>query len=142
MNITYRCICVVLIAACLIVSGCKKKDATTGPGTATISQDQIDSARDAMTRGMQAIAFSNLKKAQVGKKCVVTANTMEDKAKLGPPPPPVGMVQLLGQTTIYQGKLVDVAPGALTIRAAYPTPNHYKKLEILKEDIQSIHLAQ
>ena len=141
MNITYRCICFVLVAACLGVSGCKKKDTTTGPEVGTISQDQIDGARDAMTSGMQAIAFSSLKETHVGKTCVVMARTMEDKAQLGPPPPPFGMVRLLGQTTIYQGELNDIAPGTLAIRAAYPTPGHYKKLEIVKEDIQSIHLA-
>jgi len=139
VNVTYRCICLVLIVACLGVSGCKKKEAA--PEATTISQAQIDSARDAMTRDMQATAFSSLKKAHVGKKCVVTARTMEDKAQLGPPPPPFGMVRMLGSTTIYQGELLDIATGALTIRAAYPSPNHYKELEIPKEDIQSIHLG-
>ena len=141
MNVTYRCICLVLAATCLVASGCKKKDATTGSEAATISQDQIDGARDAITRGMQAIAFGSLKKTHVGKKCVVTARTMEDKAQLGPPPPPFSMVRLLGSTTIYRGELEDISPGTLTIRAAYPTPDHYKRLEIAKEDIQSIHLA-
>jgi len=142
VNVTYRCICVVLAAACLVVSGCKKKGATTDPGTATISQDQIDAARDGMTHDMQEIDFGSLKKTHAGKKCVVTARTMEDTAQLGPPPPPPGMVRLLGSTTIYRGELDDVSPGSLTIRAAYPTPGHYKRLEIAKEDIQSIHLAK
>ncbi len=139
MNVTYRCICLVLIVACLGVSGCKKKEAT--PEATTVSQAQIDSVRDAMTRDMQATAFSSLKKAHVGKKCVVTARTMEDKAQLGPPPPPFGMVRLLGSTTLYQGELNDVSSDSLTIRAAYPSPNHYKNLEIARDDIQSIHLG-
>ncbi len=142
MNVTYRCICLVLIAACLGVWGCKKKDTTTGPETTTISQDQIDGVRDAMTRGMKVTAFSSLKKTHVGKTCVVTARTMEDKAQLGPPPPPFGMVRVLGQTTIYQGELNDVSSDSLTIRAAYPSPNHYKNVEIARDDIQSIHLGK
>ena len=51
------------------------------------------------------------------------------------------MMRLLGQTTIYRGELDDVTPDSLTIRAAYSTAGHYKKLEIAKEDIQSIHLT-
>ena len=141
MNVTYRCICFVLIVACLGVWGCKKKNATADPEAATISQSQIDAVRDTVTRDMQRMAFSSLKETHVGKNCVVVARTMEDTAQLGPPPPPLGMVRLLGQTTLYRGELDDVAPESLTIRAAYPTAGRYKKLEIAKEDIQSIHLA-
>jgi len=140
VNVTYRCICLVLVAACLAGSGCKKQGAATGSG-ATVSQAQIDAARDAMTRDMQEIAFDSLKKTHAGRKCVVTARTMEDTAQLGPPPPPLGMVRLLGQTTLYRGEFDDVSPDRLTLRAAYPTAGHYKRLEIAKEDIQSIHLA-
>jgi hypothetical protein len=141
VNVTCRCICLILVAACLVAAGCKKKGTTTSPGTTAISQDQIDAARDMLTRDMQKMAFTSLKKTHVGKNCVVVARTMEDTAKLGPPPPPLGMVRLLGQTTIYRGELDDVSSGSLTIRAAYPTAGRYKKLEIAKEDIQSIHLA-
>ena len=138
MNVTYRCICLILVVACLAATGCKKKDATTDAGAATVSQTQIDAARDVMTRDMQAIAFGSLKQSHTGKTCVVTARTTQ----LGPPPPPLGMVRLLGQTTIYRGELDDVSSDSLTIRAAYPTAGRYKKLEIAKEDIQSIHLAR
>lgn len=142
MNVTYRCICLILVAACLGISGCKKKNATTSQEAATVNQAQIDAARDVMTRGMQEMVFSSLKKTHAGRKCVITARTMEDRSQLGPPPPPLGMVRLLGQTTLYRGELDDVASESLTIRAAYPTAGNYKKLTIAKEDIQSIHLAR
>jgi len=138
VNVTYRCICLILVVACLVATGCKKKSTTTNPGTTAISQDQIDAVRDTLTRGMQAIAFGSLKQSHTGKTCVVTARTTQ----LGPPPPPLGMVRLLGQTTIYRGELDDVSSDSLTIRAAYPTAGRYKELEIAKEDIQSIHLAR
>ena len=140
MNASHRCICLVLAAACLAGLGCKKKGTTTPPGTG-ISPERVDAAREAMTRGMERISFGSLTTGHVGKTCVVTARTMEDRSLLGPPPPPPGMVRLLGETTIYRGQLDAVAAGSLTIRAAYPTPDHYKRLEIAKEDIQSIHLA-
>ncbi len=140
MNITHRFVCLALVAACLGVSGCKKKGAVTEP--VTVDQSQIDAARDAATRDMQKVAVSGLKKSHMGKKCVVTAYTMEDKSQLGPPPPPFGMVRLLGDTTLYQGELVDIAPGTLTIQAPYPTAGRVKEIEIDKEDIQSVHLAR
>jgi len=140
VNIIYRCICLVLMVACLGVSGCEKKEAT--PEATRISQAQIDGARDAMTRDMQKVAVNGLKKSHTGKQCVVTARTMEDKSQLGPPPPPIGMVRLLGDTTLYQGELVDIAPGTLTIQAPYPTAGRVKEIEINKEDIHSVHLAR
>jgi hypothetical protein len=138
VNVTYRCICLILVVACLVATGCKKKDTTTDPGTTTISQAQIDAVRDTMTRDMQEMAFGSLKETHAGRKCVVMASS----AQLGPPPPPRGMIRLLGQTTIYRGELDAVSSDSLTIRAAYPTSGNYKKLEIAKEDIQSIHLAR
>ncbi len=144
MNAGYRCTCVILALACLAVSGCKEKDATTASdaGQATVSQADIDAARDMITRGMRKVAFGDLRTTPVGTTCVVTARTMEDRAQLGPPPPPPGMVRLMGQTTIYRGELDGVSPDGLTVRAAYPTTGNYKKIKIAREDIQSIHLAQ
>jgi hypothetical protein len=142
VNVTYRCICLILVAACLVATGCKKKDTTTDPETTTISQDQIDAVRDTMTRDMQEMAFGSLKKTHAGRKCVVMARNMKDTTQLGPAPPPPGMMRLLGQTTIYRGELDAVSSDSLAIRAAYPTSGNYKKLEIAKEDIQSIHLAR
>ena len=137
------CLCVLLIAASLMLPGCKKKSAASGSGAgaATVGQDQIDAVRDAMTRDMQEVSFTSLTRTHIGRKCVVTARTIEDTTKLGPPPP-LGMVRLMGQTTIYRGEIDDVSPGGLTVRAAYPTPGNFKKLKIAKEDIQSIHVAK
>ena len=137
------CFWIGLVVVGLMLPGCKKKDTASGSGTeaATVSQAQIDAARDAMTRNMQKVSFGRLTQTHIGRKCVVTARTM-DTAQLGPPPPPPGMVRLLGQTTIYRGDLDDISSVGLVIQAAYPTPGNYKRLEIAKEDIESIHVAQ
>jgi len=51
------------------------------------------------------------------------------------------MVRTVGQVTFYAGELDGVSPDGLTIRKAYPTAGTFKKVEIPKGDIQSIHLA-
>ena len=48
----------------------------------------------------------------------------------------------MGSTTLYTGELTDVSPGAIRIRAAYPTSGNYKYVEIAPGDIQSIHLGE
>lgn len=87
------CLCVVLVMVGLILPGCKKKDDGNGldPGVAPVSQNRIDATRDAMTGDMQKVSFAALTEAHLGRQCVVTARTMADTAKLGPPPPPPGM---------------------------------------------------
>jgi len=76
VNIIHRLICLVLVAVCLGLWGCKKESETTDP--VTVDQTQIDAARDAATRDMQKVTFSVLKKSHTGKKCVVMAHTPED----------------------------------------------------------------
>ncbi len=51
------------------------------------------------------------------------------------------MVRTVGQVTFYAGELDGVSPDGLTLRKAYPTAGHFKKVEIPQGDIQSIHLA-
>jgi hypothetical protein len=121
--------------------GCKKKTATTG-GDATVSAENIAAVRDALTRGMSRTAISNLKATHVGKQCVVTAQVPADGLDLGSAPPPPGMVRLLGQTILYHAELDRISDESLTVRAAYPTSGNYKRIEIARDDIQSIHLAQ
>ncbi len=52
------------------------------------------------------------------------------------------MVRSVGQVAFCQGELDSVTPESLTVRKAYPTSGSFKKLEIPKADIQSIHLAR
>lgn len=138
------CACIILIVIGLILPGCKDKGAASGSGSGetAANQDQVDAVRNAITADMQEVAFASLTENHVGRKCVITARTMEDTSKLGPPPPPPGMVRLMGETTFYRGELDEVSPGTLTVRAPYPTPGNFKRLQIAKEDIQFIHLAQ
>jgi len=52
------------------------------------------------------------------------------------------MVRLLGQTIIYNAELDRISDESVTVRAAYPTSGNYKRIEISRDDIQSVHLAQ
>ncbi len=134
---------VLLLVALLALSGCGKKGDTgqndTGP--AAVGAEQIAAIRDSLTRGMQPVTFASVKSSDVGKQCLVEARTPEGGVRIAPPPPPLGMVQTVGQVTFYRGELDGVSPDGLTIRRAYPTAGNFKKVEIPKGDIQSIHLA-
>ena len=141
MSTAYRCLFYVCLAALLISTGCKKKTSIAGGGTA-VSAEEIAAVRDALTRRMSRTALSNLKATHVGKKCVVTAHVPVDGYQPDPPPPPPGMVRVLGQTIIYSADLDGVSDDSITVRAAYPTSGNYKRIEIPRDDIQSVHLAQ
>ncbi len=138
-NVKYRRLVFLAVLAALAMSGCKRKEAEAGPPPAqTVSEAEIAAARNAMTQKMTAIAFGKLTAAHVGRRCVVTARTLEHA---DPPPPPLGMVRRMGATTIYSAEVHEVLPGGLKIRAAYPTSGNLKITEIPKADIQSIHVG-
>ncbi len=127
----------------LFVSGCGKKGdiGQNDAGPAPISAEQIAAIRNSLAQGMKPIGFGNVKASDTGKQCLVEARTPEGGIRIAPPPPPLGMVRTVGQVTFYAGELDGVSPEGLTIRKAYPTAGHFKKVEIPKGDIQSIHLA-
>jgi hypothetical protein len=135
--------CVILLTVLLALSGCGKRDDTSQKGAdpAPVSAEQITSLRNTLARGMQPVAFTNVKSSDVGKQCLVEARTPEGGIQIAPPPPPPGMVQTVGQVTFYRGELDSVSPDRLTVRKAYPTPGNFKKLEIPKGDILSVHLT-
>lgn len=140
-----RCLrLVTAVALLMVVVNCKPKDdksqssaQTPGPSPA-----EIAALRDAMTRGMEPVTFASLGAAYVGKQCVVVVRAADERAGGDAAPPPLGMVHRLGPTTIYKGEIQEVSPEGLKIRAAYPTSGRYKTVEILRADIQSLHVAQ
>jgi hypothetical protein len=136
-----RQIWVVLLTLLLVVSGCGKKDgsAQKGAGPAPVGAEQIATVRSALAKGMQPVAFANIKSSDVGKECLVETRTPEEGVQIAPPPP--GMVRMVGQVTFYRGELDSISSESLTIRKAYPTPGNFKKLEVPKGDILSIHLT-
>jgi len=140
VSTVYRCFFIFCAAALLASPGCKKKTPATDGG-ATVSAEDIAAVRDNLARGMSRVAIDDLKAAHVGRKCVVTAQTPAGGLQLGSPPPPPGMVRVLGQTIIYSGEFDGVSADSLTVRAAYPTPGNYKRIDISKDDVQSFHLA-
>lgn len=138
-----RRIAVMLWISLLVVSGCGKKG-DTGQGdtaSAAVSAEQITAIRNSLAQGMKPIGFGNVKASDAGKQCLVEARTPEGGVRITPPPPPLGMVRTVGQVTFYTGELDGVSPEGLTIRKAYPTAGHFKKVEIPQGDIQSIHLG-
>jgi hypothetical protein len=121
--------------------GCKQKTSATG-GDATVSGEEIASVRDTMTRGMKRMALDNLKATHVGRRCVVTAHAPAGGYQPAPPPLPPGMVRVLGRTLIYSAEFDHVSDDSITVRAAYPTAGNYKRMEIARDDVQSVYLAQ
>lgn len=143
MKIQWCRISVAFVVVLLAVSGCGKRDngteQTSGP--APVSAEELAAVKKAMTRGMQAIGFANLKPVHVGKGCVVETRTPDGGLQIKPPPPPPGMVHAAGQVTFYRGELDSITSESLTIRKGYPTPGNFKEIEIPKGDIRSIYLV-
>ncbi len=136
-------VCVAFLFLLLVWSGCGKKDVgeEKSGGPAPVSAEQLAAARKALAQGMQPVALAKVKSSDVGKQCLVEVRTPEGGVQIAPPPPPPGMVRMVGQVTFYQGELDGVSPEGLTVRKAYPTSGSFKKLEIPRADIQSIHMA-
>lgn len=143
MNAKDRWLVASFLAALLIATGCAKKDSDTQErsNAAPISAEELAPIKKAMTQGMQAIGFGNIKSSHAGKECVVEVRTPDGGLQIKPPPPPPGMVHAAGQVTFYRGQLDGVSADSLTVRRAYPTSGNFKKIEIPKGDIRSIYLA-
>jgi len=124
----------------LALAGCKKKG--SGAQRTPVSAERIAAARDALTRGMRRMSLDKLEPSHRGTKCVVVAYAPAEGYHPEPPPPPLGMVNLLGDTIIYNGEFDGMSGDTLTVRAPYPTPGNYKRMEIARDDVQSFHLAQ
>ncbi|MHC4518688.1 MAG: hypothetical protein ACYTAS_08885 [Planctomycetota bacterium] len=134
-----RCsICVIAGIVLVGLAGCQKKNASGR----SVSAEDIKAVRDVLARRMSEIAVDELSATHTGKKCVVVAHMPAGGYKPTPPPPPRGMVHLMGQTVIYCGELDAVSGDSITVRAAYPTPGNYKRIDIPRADVQSCHLAR
>jgi hypothetical protein len=136
------CLFAGMLIALLSCSGCGKKgDAKKGSNPKPVSDEEIAGVRKALAQGMQPIGFTNIKSTQVGKGCLVEAQTPDGGLQIKSPPPPPGMIQIVGQVIFYRGELDSISPESLTMRKAYPTAGNFKKIEIPKGDIRSIYLV-
>lgn len=144
MSIQRQWTCIAIVIVFLGVSSCKREqnEADESQPTAGPTPSQVAEAVEAITKGMQTTPFGSLSDTHVGQQCVVVTHSSNEDTRMGPPPPPLGMVRRLGQTTIYKGELCGRSPDGLKIRAAYPTSGNYKTVEIARADIQSVHLAK
>ena len=143
MRIEYRILCLTAAITLVMMASCKPRSAenrASGPAPGP-SPAEVRAARDAMTRGMQEIAFDGLAAVHVGKQCVVAVRAGSGEAGSAHAPPPLGMVLKLGRTTIYKGEIQELSGDRLKIRAPYPTSGRYKTIEVPRSDIESIHLA-
>ena len=130
----------ILIAASLLAGpGCKPKADEVGANpTAELPPDAAATIQ-ALTRGMQPIAVTSISKPQhIGRRCVVVAKTPERR---DPPPPPLGMVRLMGPTIVYIAQIHDISADTLDVKAAYPNSDSVKIITVPKADIQSVHLG-
>lgn len=121
----------------LLPVGCKKDhklDTSTGP-----SAEEIKDRVDDLAQGMKHISVDKVTKKMRGKDCVIAATTDEDATGSTPPPP--GMLQVLGVTTIFTATLADVTSESLTVKANYPS-GKTKQIEISLEDIQEFAIEK
>jgi len=137
-----RCFISGILVAILLLAlpGCKpKEDKADAYASGSAPPDMAQTIR-ALTRGLQPIAVANVSKPQhIGRRCVVVARTPERR---DPPPPPLGMVRLMGPTIVYTAEIHDVSADAIEIKADYPSSDMVKIVAIPKADIQSIHLGE
>ena len=127
-----------LVVLLTVASGCKPRE-EPAPSTSAVVSPDAAAAREALTRGMTEAAFTGLSRDNIGDSCVVVARTPEG-ARREPPPPPLGMVYLMGPTTVYKGEIHDISPESLDIGAVYPTSGNRKIIQIPRDDIESVHL--
>lgn len=142
MSARHRRYCWIVVAGLLSVAGCKPKPtpAAASPGAARPPDSAATVA--AMTRGMRQILPTSLSRSHIGVSCAVVARASEEGTHMAPPPPPLGMIYLMGTTTLYKGEIRDVSADRLEIQAPYPTSGHMKVISIQRADIQAIYLAR
>jgi hypothetical protein len=122
------------------VVGCKPKAQTTAPAGAAPSEEATALVK-IMTQGMEAVSLAGLTQDHVGRSCVVVARTPEQTAPADAPPP-LGMVRILGTTTLYRGQIHGVSPEGLQVHAAYPNSGRLKIISIPAASVQSIHIGK
>jgi hypothetical protein len=124
----------ILIHSLLWAGSCKRE----GGNLSKQASDpvQVANYRKGVERGMKPVTFDALTRKHVGKRCVVTADTL---AKPLPTPPPRGMVMVFGDVSVYTAELESVSPDRITVCARYPS-GKLKSIEISAADIQAISI--
>jgi len=136
-----RCfVMAILVAASLpALPGCKPKADEAGAYPTAAAPPDMAAAIQSLTRGMRPIAVASVSKSQhVGRHCVVVAKTPERR---DPPPPPLGMVRLMGPTIVYVAQIDDVSADTIDVKASYPGSDSVKIVAVPKADIQSVYLG-
>lgn len=131
-----------MVAAVLVAAtGCKRREQANAAPVAEAPAEEVQAVLAILARGMQAVPRTSLKAEQVSRSCVVVARTPQ---RAGPPdaPPPLGMVRILGGTTIYKGQIHAVSREAVEVHAPYPNSGRLKIVSIPATDIQSIHVGK
>ena len=126
-------------ASLLALQGCKPKEDSAGTYPTVAAPPDMAATIQALTQGMQPIAVAGVSKPQhIGRRCVIVAKTPERR---DPPPPPLGMVRLMGPTIVYIAQIHDVSADTIDVKASYPGSDSVKIVTVPKADIQSVHLG-
>ena len=133
------CISFVLCIAILLgMAGCKPEESEASSTDRTAAYADPAPVIEQLTAQMRAIPFEKLSRTRHrGRRCVVLANTPERR---DPPPPPLGMVRLMGPSIIYAAEIHALSEDTLEVSAKYPSGN-LKIVSIPRSDIKSIHIA-
>jgi len=127
------------VAPLFVLPGCSRKEAETSSYPSGSNPPETAPVVAALTKGMRSIAVTKVSKSQhIGRPCVIVAKTPERR---DPPPPPMGMVRLMGPTIIYTAQIHDVSADTLEIKADYPNSDNAKIITVPKVDIQSLYLG-
>ena len=113
----------VLLCSAAIFSGCRQQPAQTLPDA-------------------QGIVITDLTINDIGRPIVVVAKTPTEVVGVGSPPPP-GLITTKGGTTVYKGQLSRIVEGGIMVRAPFPqTPDTFKAVGIMAENIRSIEFTE
>ncbi len=135
MQKKFRCISLLLLWAFLAGYGCKDKNTDRSHGGGTPAPAEVKAYFDAVSKGMKTIPVDRISGTMVGKGCAIMAATPQRRV---PPPPPLGMMRIMGSTTVYRGTCAEAGADAVTVEVAYPTSGKSKRITVPVPDIQMI----
>ncbi len=129
------CISLLLLWAFLAGVGCKDKNIDRSNGVGTPTPAAVKAYFDSVSKGMKTIPVDRISEAMVGKQCAIMAATPQDRT---PPPPPIGMMRIMGPTTVYRGTCAEAGADAVIVEVAYSTSGKSKRITVPVQDIQMI----
>ncbi|MEN6577022.1 MAG: hypothetical protein ABFD90_11820 [Phycisphaerales bacterium] len=139
MCVRHFCVVFLVVAPLLALVGCAPKETEANSYSSVSNAPDITPVIGALTKGTRPIGVTKVFKPQhIGRRCVIVARTPERR---DPPPPPMGMVRLMGPTIIYTAEIHDVSADTLDIKADYPSSGNAKIITVPKADIQSLYLG-